>query len=150
MDNNNEPNALIAIDYQRLGQFIVRLFAGITLLNVWAMLAIAGIAILISLFSVVSTFDGFIYVAGVLFIPIGLFCWWVCAILTLEFLAEIGIELKGVARYLVVPIAIPVAALSFLISLWTSVGEYIKNPVTLTLCFVSGIVLVTWNVIALL
>jgi hypothetical protein len=147
-DEANEVGGLIKIDYKRLGQFLLRMFAGIALLNIWAILAVATVAVLIMAFNFVSAFDGFVYVAGLLFIPIAIFCWWICSILTLEFFSEIGIEMHGIARYLVVPIAVPVAALSFIISLWTSVGEYIKSPVILFLCFISGVILMALSIIS--
>jgi len=134
-----EKEHSIHIDYKRLTQFLFRVIAGIGILNIWVTLVVLSVAILMYGVHWASSFDGFMYALALLFIPIGILCWWVCTMLSLEFLSEIGIELKGMARFIVVPIAFPLAGISFMLGLWASVGETIKTRIALYASFVIGI-----------
>lgn len=113
--------------------------AGLGILHVWFLLLATSGIVAVYTFNRLSGLDGLVYVATLVFIPIGLFCWWVCYLLSLEFLSEIGIELQGIARLLVLPVAIPMVGLSFILSVWVSAGEAIKNKTVLLLSFVFGI-----------
>lgn len=86
-----------------------------------------------------SHLPGFQYGMALAFIPVAFFCWFVCYFLSFEFLTEIGIELNGIARYLIVPVAVPLAAFSFILSLFVSAGESISNKRLLTIAFLLGI-----------
>ncbi len=138
MSEKNPEQTLVSVDSIRLRQFFVRLVAGLGLLSVWGLLLGAGAAAAIYAISWLFAQQGFLYAASFLFIPIGLFCWWVCYFLALEFVAEAGIELNGIARLTVVPVAIPIVGLSFIISMWVAVGEAINSKAVLAVFFMLG------------
>ena len=140
-DNFRLSEPAVRIDVNRLRNFFVRLFAGIGILTVWTIFLGISVAAFIYLFTWLSNFPSFTSFVYFLFVPVVLISWWLCFYLSIEFLAEIGIELNGLARYAVIPIAIPLAVTSFVLGFSASIGESLKSKAIIAASFALGLIL---------
>ena len=149
----SESFNLVTVDTERLKRFAVRVIAGLGFTTIWALLTGVSLTVVAFVISLISNQEWSGYLWPFLFIPVSFFVvsilWWVCFLVSLELLAEVGIEVKGKARILIVPIAVPLMLLVFILGFLASAGEAIKNRVVLTISLIIGTAIVAAITVAL-
>ena len=137
-EKRSQVIGLFNVDVERLARFSTRMLAGLGIVILWLMLLGASIVGIVYLFALVSGQEWFGYASALFFVPIGIFMWWICYFYSLELLSDIGVEINGGARIIVVPIAVPLALLLFILGFFATAGEAIQTKAILRLSFLVG------------
>ncbi|MHA3770766.1 hypothetical protein ACXR0O_04425 [Verrucomicrobiota bacterium sgz303538] len=125
-ESNTAPSS-ISVDWKKLWGFILRFVTGLGLALFWASLAIITLTALVwvGIFVAKLPFAGMLGMA--IAVPIIICVWWISYYMTLDFLDEVGIGLEGPWRWLIIPIALPFAPLSFFFGYVAGLGELAKT-----------------------
>lgn len=125
-ESNTVPSS-IAIDWKKLWGFLLRFLTGLGLAVFWIALASVTLIGLIWSGILVAKLP-FAELLGIaVAVPMVLCVWWISYYMALDFLDQIGIELEGAWRWLIIPIALPLAPLSFFLGYVAGLGDLAKT-----------------------
>lgn len=139
---SEEPQSSeISINWRHLWEFMFRVVTGVGLVTFWLILLVAVLAAIVWLGVTISNLSLGWILGVIVTVPILLIVWWLCFFVALDALSALGITLRGVWSWIVLPVAPLLAPVCYCLVYLYGIGQMAKERVVVVSMFAAGCIL---------